>query len=59
MLRKELVLARHKKFLTQSEVATYIGVKQSRYSKIENGKHPTMEQAKLLVKLLKIKIEIL
>ena len=58
MKRKELILARHKKFLTQMEVANYIGVEQSRYSKIENGRQPTVIQAKLLIKLLDIKLNI-
>ena len=58
MKRKELILARHKLFKTQLEVAKYIGVEQSRYSKIENGKKPTMTQAILLAKFLKVNVKI-
>lgn len=58
--RNELINARKKKHFTQQEVANYLGVKQPRYCKIENGKeNPTLDQSKLLIKLLKINLSIL
>jgi len=51
----DLRVARIKKDLKQIDVANYIGISQARYSKIENNKcNPTLEQSKLLIKLLKI-----
>jgi transcriptional regulator with XRE-family HTH domain len=41
-------------------VANYLEVKQPRYSKIELGEqNPSLEQSKLLIKLLKINISML
>lgn len=58
--RIELIQARKKKKMTQTKVAKYLGIDQSCYSRIENGHHnPTLEQAKLLIKLLKINLSIL
>ncbi|WP_291636653.1 helix-turn-helix transcriptional regulator [Clostridium sp.] len=60
MKREELRMARLGKHLSQSETATYIGVKQSFYSKLENGNaNPSLEQSKLLIKLLKINLKML
>jgi DNA-binding XRE family transcriptional regulator len=57
MLRKELIIARHLKFLTQKEVADYVGVTQDRISRIESGKsNPTLIQAQILSKFLEIDV---
>ena len=60
MKRKALRLARYTEELSQQDVANYLGISQNYYSKIELGNaRPSLEQIKLLIKLLKIKIEIL
>jgi len=51
----DLKVARVKKDLKQIQVAEYVGITQARYSMIENQKcNPTLEQSKLLIKLLKV-----
>ena len=60
MKREELRIARLTKNLTQSEVGKYIGVSGSEFSKIENGlRNCKLEQAKLLIKLLNINLNML
>ena len=57
MKREELRMARLGKHLSQNETAKYIGVKQSFYSKIENGNaNPSLLQAKQLSRVLNINI---
>jgi len=58
--RRELILARHKKELFQSDVAKYLGVSTSFYGKIEGGsRRPSLDQIKLLIRLLKINVNML
>ena len=60
MKREKLRIARVTRHLSQKETAEYIGVKQSFYSKLENGiSNPSIDQSKLLIKLLKININML
>jgi len=60
MKREALILARHKARMTQGEVAKKIGLSTSSYSKIENNEQtPMLKQIKLLIKLLKININML
>ncbi|HEY5563898.1 MAG TPA: helix-turn-helix transcriptional regulator [Clostridiaceae bacterium] len=58
--RQELKIARVKADMSQAEVAERLGVTQSCYCQIENGKrNPRLKQIQILIKLLKIKIDIL
>ena len=60
MKKEKLRIARLTKNLTQKEVGTYLGICSQEYSKIEGGhREPTFPQAKLLMKLLNININML
>ena len=59
MKRTELKIARIKKGMTQEEVANEIWTTQSWYSRIESGKcEPSLEMARLLMKLLDVKLSV-
>jgi len=56
--RKNLVLARCEHEMFQQEVADYLGVSQSRFSRIESGRgNPTKKQTEMLNDLFKIKVK--
>jgi transcriptional regulator with XRE-family HTH domain len=56
MKRLELKIARIKKELKQREIAVYLGISTQEYSKIENGRNISLEQAKMLARVLNINI---
>ena len=58
MRRKKLILARHTMEYSQMFVADALSVSQSYYSKIElDQARPSLEQIKILIKLLNITID--
>lgn len=59
MKREKLRMARLGKNLTQEEVGKYLDISRSEYCKIENGRELKLGQAKLLIKLLNININML
>ena len=59
MKREQLRIARVTKNLTQGEVGKSLNISAQEYWKIENGRELKLSQAKLLVKLLNIDIDML
>lgn len=59
MKREQLRIARLTKNLTQGDVGKYLNISAQEYWKIENGRELKLSQAKLLVKLLKVDINML
>ena len=60
MKKEGLRVARINRNLTQAEVAKYLNISGAEYSKIENGlRDCKLEQAKSLIKLLKVNLNML